>query len=169
MRVAPLTRVILLTLGLPPWAVALAEEPKAPTPNVVVQPTVSTYHIPPQIVIVHWKIKPGREAEFLDYWSTRSVIGDRSGLVGEYLSSVANRDRAPWINWQNLSLKYTSYFNVGVWRDVDAFQEQIGQFIDNDRPSLPFEAERRERVLLNPETWRIGRSTPPTTDAPGVK
>ena len=119
--------------------------------------------------MVHWKIKPGREAEFLDYWGTRSVVGDRSGLVGEYLSSVEDRERAPWITWQTLNLTYTSFFNVGLWRDVDAFQDQIGKFIDNSRPPLPFEAERRERIFLVPERWRAGRSSLPATDPPGVR
>ena len=41
-----------------------------------------------RIVVVEWKIKKGREAEFLDYWSTRSTIPDRSGLIGEFLSGV---------------------------------------------------------------------------------
>lgn len=161
-------RVVLLMLVLVSGPVALAEVAVAPAPGVI-EPIASTRPTPLRIVVVHWKIKPGREAEFLDYWSTRSVVGDRSGLVGEYLSSVEDRGLAPWITWQTLSPEYTSYFNVGVWRDLDAFQDQIGRHIDNSRPSLPFEAERRERVLLAPAAWRVGRSILPTADAPGVK
>ena len=162
-------RFVLLLLALVSAPVALAEFTVAPKPEVSVEPSALSRPISLRIVVVHWKIKPGREIEFLDYWSTRSVVGDRSGLVGEYLSSVEDRGLAPWITWQTLSPEYTSYFNVGVWRDLDAFQDQIGRHIDNSRPSLPFEAERRERVLLAPAAWRVGRSILPTRDAPGVK
>ena len=97
------------------------------------------------------------------------MVEDRSGLVSEYLCSVEDRDRAPWITWQPLDPAYTSYFNVGIWRDLDAFQEQIGRYIDNNRPPLPFEAKSRERVFLVPQTWRIGRSGLLLTDAPTVR
>lgn len=162
-------RAVLLLLALVSGPVALAEVAVAPAPGVSIEPTASPRPTPLRIVVVHWKIKPGRESEFLDYWSTRSVVGDRSGLVSEYLSSVEDRGRAPWITWRTLSPEYTSYFNVGIWCDLDAFQDQIGRYIDNSRPPLPFEAERRERVLLAPAAWRTGRSIPPMADAPGVK
>lgn len=61
-----------------------------------------------RIVVVEWKIKKGREAEFLDYWSTRSTIPDRSGLIGEFLSGVEDRDRFPWINW-TLDDRWTTF------------------------------------------------------------
>ena len=87
-------RVVLLMLVLVSGPVALAEVAVAPAPGVI-EPIASTRPTPLRIVVVHWKIKPGREAEFLDYWSTRSVVGDRSGLVSDYLSSVEDRGRAP--------------------------------------------------------------------------
>lgn len=152
-------------VATPPPAVAAPAAPSAaPAPT-----GVSAFQAPLRIVVVHWKIKPGREAEFLEYWSTRSVVEDRSGLVGEYLSSIEDRGRAPWINWSTLDPAYVHYFNVGLWQDVDSFQSQIGRFIDNSRPSLPFEAARRERVFLVPERWRAGRSPLPAADPPGVK
>ncbi len=162
-------RTALLALSLLPWAPLAAETVLVPAPGVATEPATSSRIAPLRIVVVHWKIKPGREAEFLEYWGTRSVVEDRSGLVGEYLSSVEDRERAPWITWQSLNPAYTSYFNVGLWRDVDAFQDQIGKFIDNSRPPLPFEAERRERIFLVPERWRAGRSPLPAADPPGVK
>ncbi len=67
------------------------------------------------------------------------------GGVGH--AAIADRDRAPWIIWQSLDAAYTSYFNVGIWRDADAFQEPIGQFIDNSRPPMAFEAEPRQGVF----------------------
>ena len=88
-------------------------------------PSVSVVEAPLRIVVVHWKIKPGREAEFLDYWSTRSVVEDRTGLIGEYLgSSIEDRARAPSINWGTLDRAYVSYFNVGLWQDVVVVSSQ---------------------------------------------
>ncbi len=160
---AALIALTLLQLG------SLAAQTAPATVPSVTQPAEAPPTAPLRIVVVHWKIKPGHEAEFLDYWGTRSVVEDRSGLVGEYLSSIESRERAPWITWQTLNPAYTSYFNVGIWRDVEAFQSQIGRFIDNSRPPLPFEAERRERIFLVPERWRAGRTPLPTVDPPGVK
>ncbi len=124
---------------------------------------------PVRLVVVHWKIKQGQEQEFLDYWAQRSPVADRSGLVGEFLSSVEDRDRFPWINMQAVSASYTSFFNIGIWKNSAAFQDQIGKYIDTSRPPLPFEAERRERVFLQPERWRIGGSALSLSDQPGVK
>lgn len=121
-----------------------------------------------RLVVVHWKIKPGREAEFLDHWSTRATIEDRAGLLCEFLCSVEDRGRFPWIILQALDSRWTSFFNVGLWRDAAAFQDQIGRHIDDARPPLDFEAERRERVFLSPERWRLGRSALPASDPPGV-
>lgn len=121
-----------------------------------------------RLVVVHWKVKPGREAEFLGYWSTRAAIEDRAGLICEFLCSVEDRGRFPWITSRALDPRWTSFFNVGLWRDTAAFQDQIGRHIDDARPSLDFEAERRERVFLSPERWRLGRSALPASDAPGV-
>lgn len=123
---------------------------------------------PLRVIVVHWKIKPEREAEFLDYWATRASVADRSGLVGEFLSSVADRAQHPWINLQALSPRWASFFNVGLWRDAAAFQDQIGRYIDNTQPPFDFEAERRERVFLVPERWRTGHSALPAADPPGV-
>lgn len=124
---------------------------------------------PVRLVVVHWKIRQGREQEFLDYWAQRSPVADRSGLVGEFLSSVGDRDRFPWINMQAIHASYTSFFNIGIWKNSAAFEDQIGRYIDNSRPPLEFEAERRERVFLQPERWRIGGSALSLADQPGVK
>lgn len=158
-------RLILLLALCLPILPARAEVPTLALPKQ----GVSVNEAPLRIVVVHWKIKPGREAEFLDYWSTRSVVEDRTGLIGEYLSSIEDRSRAPWINWSTLDPAYISYFNVGLWQDADSFQSQIGKFIDNTRPPLPFEAAKRERIFLAPERWRAGKSALPMTDPPGVR
>jgi len=119
------------------------------------------------IILVHWKIAPGREEEFLRYWSTSSRVGDRSGLIGEFLTAPEEPSPYPWINWP-LDPSYRSYINVGLWRDGAAFQSEFGQHIDDTRPMLPFEAQRRTRILLEATAWRIGGGALPAGDAEGV-
>jgi hypothetical protein len=118
-----------------------------------------------RIVVVEWKIKKGRECDFLNYWATRSTIPNRSGLIGEFLSEV---DQRPWISW-TLGEDWTTYYNVGIWRDAEAFQDQIGKYIDNSRPPLEFEAAKRGRVFLAPERWRVGATMMPAADPAGVR
>jgi len=143
--------------------------PAAPPTAPAARATPDAAMTPTRVVVVHWKIKHGREEEFLDYWAQRSVVEDRSGLIGEFLSSVEDRARFPWINMQAVGTGYTSFFNVGIWRDAAAFEGQIGKYIDLNLPPLPFEADRRERVFLQPERWRIGGSALSLADQPGVK
>jgi hypothetical protein len=121
-----------------------------------------------RIVLVEWRIKKGREAEFLKYWSTRATIEDRSGLVGEFLSKVEDQKQFPWMVW-NLDRRWTTFVNVGFWREAEDFQKQIGRLINNQRPPLAFEAQRRRRVFLAPERWRMGATPLYLTDHPSVR
>jgi hypothetical protein len=121
-----------------------------------------------RVVAVEWRIKKGHEDEFLQYWSTRSTIPDRSGLVGEFLSRVESREQYPWMVWE-LNEGWTTFINIGIWREGADFQQQIGRFIDNSRPPLAFEADRRRRIFLAPERWRIGNTPLLKEDHPAVK
>jgi hypothetical protein len=118
-----------------------------------------------RVVIVEWTIRKGRECDFLVYWSTRATVPDRSGLIGEYLSAVEPKR---WIVWGS-SENATTYYNIGLWRDDAAFEDQIGRHIDLSRPPLEFEAAPRRRVFLAPQRWRGGAVQLPTQDPPGVK
>ena len=39
------------------------------------------------IVLIHWKIKKGREPDFEQDWKTKFVVKNRGGLIGKYLST----------------------------------------------------------------------------------
>jgi hypothetical protein len=118
-----------------------------------------------RIVMVEWRIRKGRECEFLSYWSTRATISHRGGLIAEFLSEV---DQQRWIQW-NTDEDSTTFYNIGLWRDAADFEEQIGKFIDLDRPPLEFEAAKRRRVFLAPARWRVGGTGLPLADSPGVR
>lgn len=115
-----------------------------------------------RIVLVEWRIKPGREAEFLDYWSRREVVPERDGLIGEFLSRVDPTYGSPWVTW-SLDPRWTTFVNVGLWRNGDEFHDQIGYKIVDARPSMSFEAERRRRILVAPERWRCGGTPLPVS------
>lgn len=148
----------------PPAATAAA--PQAPA-DPVTTGSITPHNDPfkMRIIVVEWKIKKGRECEFLTYWSTRSTIPNRTGLIGEFLSDV---DKQPWVTW-NLDEGWTTFYNVGIWRETADFQDQIGKYIDLSRPPLDFEAARRQRVFLEPQAWRIGRTGMPEKDPEGVR
>ena len=149
----------------PPAPAASASAPQAA--EAAVQNPLPTQA---RIVVVEWKIKKGHEQEFLDYWAKKSTIPDRSGLIAEFMSSGASRDKFPWINWAVTENRdETTFYNVGIWRNADDFMSQIGKYIDNGRPPMPFEAEHRHRIFLKPLEWRIGMTSLPAKDAAGVK
>jgi hypothetical protein len=120
-----------------------------------------------RIILVHWKIRPGREDEFIAHWSTISAVADRSGLVGEFLTVPDDPVVYPWITWP-LDPSYRTFINIGLWRDGAAFQEQFGRHINDCAPLLPFEAERRTRILVEPKAWRTGAAPLPTRDSEGA-
>ena len=154
-------------LALPLAPVALwAQALPAPAPQVDQSPAAAA--TPMRIVGVEWRIKKGQEDEFLEYWSTRSTIPDRSGLVGEFLNRVESREQYPWMVWE-FNEGWTTFINIGIWREGADFQQQIGRFIDNSRPPLAFEADRRRRIFLAPERWRIGNTPLLNNDHPAVK
>jgi hypothetical protein len=116
-----------------------------------------------RIVLVEWRIRKGHETEFLEYWSRHATVRDRSGLIGEFLSRVEDRNDYPWMIWE-LDERCTTFINVGLWREGADFQEQIGRFIDGSRPPMAFEFKRRRRVFVAPERWRMGGTVLPVSE-----
>jgi len=124
------------------------------------------------IVLVDWKIIPGKETEeaFKKFWRSGLPVNDRSKMVGEFLSAVTSQSSEyPWITW-NLadSDKYTRFVNVGLWADAAAFHGQIGQYFNPENGKMDFEFELRKRSLLSPECWRMGDWPLPKHDSGGV-
>ena len=155
-----------LVLGLSVLPVPLqAQEATALRSGQTAREAVAT---PMRIVVVEWRIRKGREEEFIKYWSTQATIADRSGLISEYLSRVESREQFPWMVW-DFNADWTTFVNVGLWREGADFQQQIGRFIDNSKPPMAFEADRRRRVFLAPERWRVGGSPAVETDHPEVR
>ena len=125
------------------------------------------------IVLIKWKIENKQEQidAFLDFWRQEAVVQDRRGLVGEFLSEIGSRDRYDYITWDfenSEDDRYKIFVNVAIWADADAFQKQIGQYFNDNKPLKAFEAERRVRTVLDPVCWRMGDASLPTHDSGGV-
>lgn len=125
------------------------------------------------IVLIHWRIKPEQEHvdAFLDFWRTKAIVEDRTGLVGEFLSETLAPGDFPYITWHidpdNLG-DHKSFVNVGTWADENAFQKQIGNKFNDDKPMLSFEKYRRRRMVVRPKCWRMGDGRLPIHDSGGV-
>ena len=123
------------------------------------------------IVLIKWKIRLGREDEFLKYWRQKATIQDRSGLIGEFLSEVRTKHDFSYINWDLAEVdneSYKVYVNVGMWADPTSFQEQVGKYFQDTGTPRGFEAERRVRTLLVPKCRRMGKQLLPKDSSEGV-
>jgi hypothetical protein len=166
LRTACLLGAVLIGSLMPAAAMAQANPAPAPQPTrPEARPDALT---PMRVILVEWRIKKGRENDFLEYWSTRSTVPDRSGLIAEFLNRVESREQFPWIRWE-FDDGWTTFVTTGLWREAADFQENFGRFIDDTKPPMDFEAQRRRRILLAPERWRRGGSSLPSSDHPGVR
>lgn len=111
------------------------------------------------IVLVFWQIHDNDEAitSFRKWWSESAAIEDRSGLVGEYLCDAADvhvsfqvADQPPWVT---TDAPTRPFVNVAIWKDVDSFYEQVGQYMGQTQP---FEVVPRQRVVVNHVASRRG-------------
>lgn len=126
------------------------------------------------IALIHWRIKPDEQsnAEFLTHWKTNNTIGNRTELIGEFLSDSLPIADFPYITWHLDSESlgdFKSYVTVGLWRNAAAFKEQIAAYFNDGKALLPFEKYRRRRVVFRPVCWRLGQASIPRTDSDGVR
>lgn len=121
------------------------------------------------IVVIHWKIHHGEKSrrQFLQHWEKELKIKNRSCLVGEYLSEpmIESETEFPCTVFNiSCSPHYQSFFNVGIWADVQSFKKEvIDPYVGATPETLPFEYEFRERMVLNPVSWRAGKYELPHT------
>lgn len=124
--------------------------------------------------LIHWRIKPdtGSSEEFQKHWKSVNAIGDRSGLIAEFLSDSLPIANFPYITWhldgESLG-DFKSYVTIGLWANAADFKQQIADYFNDDKPMLAFEKYRRRRVLFRPIEWRIGETPLPSQDSQGVK
>jgi len=78
----------------------------------------------------------------------------------------------PYITWhldpESLG-NFKSYVTIGLWADAKTFGEEVAKYFNDDKPLLAFEKYRRRRVIFEPVGWRIGKTSLPNYDSPGVQ
>jgi len=124
------------------------------------------------IVIIHWKIHPHDSArdDFFKYWRESLEIPERANLIGEFLSKPLTKDEAGFVcDLMNVpeaaAMKYQSYFNVGLWCSKEDFYAQVVEpFVERKIETKPFEYEYRQRMVLDPASWRAGKYDLPAED-----
>jgi hypothetical protein len=121
------------------------------------------------IVVIHWKIRPDEASirQFREKWRDMRPP-HLSNFVGEYLSDPLSEDEVgfPCTTFNaSASVKYRSFFNIGIWKDIDAFKtDVIASFVVGAADLQPFEFDHRERMVLAPFNWRAGEDVLPRTD-----
>lgn len=123
------------------------------------------------IMIIHWKIRSDEDSmqQFRKRWS-QTDLPNPEHFSGEYLSKPMHPDEAgfPCTTFNVSSdVRYTSFFNVAIWRDVDDFRKDVLENAAADRPEVEkFEFDHRERMVLRPVMSRIGELKLP--EGPGL-
>lgn len=122
-----------------------------------------------RIVLVDWHITAGREDDFLAHWRSALPIGDRSRMIGEFLSVPDGYGSFPWVTWDLCSRPgVTRFLNVGLWADAESFHAEVGRYFDLQGGKLAFEDKLRKRSLLTPHAWRMGEWRLPDQSSEGV-
>lgn len=121
------------------------------------------------IVIIHWKIRPSEESRFLRHWQETLTVDERSHFVGEYLCRPLSKEEVSFdckIFNVPENPSYRSFFNVGIWKDLESFKKAvIDRYVGDGPENLEaFELEGRERMVLAPISWRSGLQMLPESD-----
>jgi hypothetical protein len=89
-------------------------------------------------VLIHWRIKPDKAsyAAFVDHWQTKNAIGNRQGLMAEFLSGTLPMASFPYITWhldEAFLGDFKSSVTIGIWADAKDFKKQIAKYFTDAR------------------------------------
>ena len=124
------------------------------------------------VVLVHWAIKKGSEANFQAKWKTMTVDPD-SGLFREIFTCPNSTTSDPKYHTFGLeNPNYITFVNIGIWRSLEDFDKAIGKYIPEALPKgdmqvvemYNFEFKIRERLVIDVLTMRGGDWQLPTPD-----
>lgn len=119
------------------------------------------------IVIVRWYIIEGQEENFKKTWIEIMEPLIKTGLYREFFSKPIDSVKEKYHTLDVESQHYKTFINVGIWKDINSFDEAIGNFIlgrkphDNDPQKqymeiFEFEYKLRERIVMTVEESRSG-------------
>ena len=118
------------------------------------------------VILIRWYIKNEMKQEFVSYWENIMKVSKGCGLHRETLCEVQPEIKDPKFHTFNLEHPlYTTFINVGMWENVDAFDNAVTasyikkpiihegeQFLHITK----FEFKIRERIVLKEVSSRGG-------------
>lgn len=132
------------------------------------------------IVVVRWYIRNSKIDEFKETWIGMEPRF-KDGLFRKLFSRPIDKPDEKYHSLDFESSHYTTYINVGIWRDITDFDKAIGSMIPgrSDHPAkdkepnkknkelievYDFEYKLRERIVMEVEKTRGGDWTLPVAD-----
>jgi hypothetical protein len=107
------------------------------------------------IILVHWLIKTGFEAQFEAAWRNMSV-GQEAGLYREMLTTVEPIPNDPKFNTFSISdPNYSTFINIGMWESLEAFDEAVGKYIPKGEAFEAEDGRRRITILLEEYEFKL--------------
>jgi hypothetical protein len=124
-------------------------------------------------------IKNGYENEkaFKNMWQSMK-IDPNSGLYREILTKPVEAEDSKFNTFNITSPSYSTFINVGIWKDLSSFDAAVGKYIQAPEKRCPlnsnkemlavyrekFEFKIRERIILEKIQDRMGGSELPEAD-----
>lgn len=101
------------------------------------------------IIMVHWLIKKGFENEsaFEDMWK-KMTIAPNSGLYREILTRPVEAQDPKFNTFSLTDTAYTTYVNIGIWKDLESFDAAVGQYIQPPERRCPLAGPFQDREML---------------------
>lgn len=113
------------------------------------------------VILVHWLIRAGFEDRFVNRWRAMTV-NEHAGLYREVLTRLdkSGNQEGKFHTFSVGDPFYSTFINIGVWKDLPSFDRAIGRYIPDVRvvekdgrriqtmELEEFEFKLRERVVL---------------------
>jgi hypothetical protein len=90
------------------------------------------------VIMVHWLIKKGIENEeaFEAAWR-KMTIHPNTGLYREMLTRPVEAEDPKFNTFSITDKAYTTYINIGIWKDIKSFDAAVGKYIQPPENANP--------------------------------
>jgi len=101
------------------------------------------------VIMVHWLIKKGIENEqaFEAMWK-QMKIEPNTGLYREVLTQPVTAEDPKFNTFSITDNAYTTYINIGVWKDLESFDAAVGRYIQPPERRKPLSGPYQDREML---------------------
>jgi len=101
------------------------------------------------VIMVHWLIKKGIENEqaFEAMWKGMT-IDPNIGLYREVLTQPTESEDDKFNTFSITDKAYTTYINIGIWKDIESFDAAVGRYIQAPERRKPLEGSFKDKEML---------------------